>query len=121
MTLVESDPNVPFSIAILLYRPASQSLHSWWILTFFSQHCFSCAVMFGAVDLLSHKLIIDEIVFWSSCCYWSTNTTFGLLSCFLMSPISIIMLSTKEKCFQINLWCLTCFIRNNTFRVTKFL
>ena len=30
---------------------------SHWILTFFSWHWFSCAVMFGAVSLLSHKLV----------------------------------------------------------------
>ena len=31
-------------------------------------------------------------------CFWSTSITFGfVLSCFMMFPNSIIMLSTKEK------------------------
>ena len=41
----------------------------------------------------------DEIVLCSFCCFWSTSSpTFGcVLSRFLMSPHSVIMLSTKEK------------------------
>ena len=34
----------------------------WQIFFFFSWHCFSCAVMFGEVSLLSHELVTDEIV-----------------------------------------------------------
>ena len=44
---------------ILLYMQASQSSPH----TFFSQHWFNCTVMFGEVNLLSPKQVIDEIVF----------------------------------------------------------
>ena len=47
-----------FLTAILSYRPASQSLLlTVDIDTFFSWYWFSCAVMFGAVSLLSCKLV----------------------------------------------------------------
>ena len=47
-----------FLTAILPYKPASYSLlFTVDVDTFFSWHWFGCAVMFGAVSLLSHKLV----------------------------------------------------------------
>ena len=88
-----------FLTDILPYSPASQNL----LLTldvdvFFSRYWFICAVMFGAVSLLPHKLVTHEIVV---CCgFWSTSSPFGLvLSRFLMSSNSIILCSSGNFYF----------------------
>ena len=79
---VHLDPLEPFDIVLLPWlwfldstsaMCASfivSSLHNgYWHI--FSQHWFSCEVMCGAVNLLSHKLVNDEIIF----CIAKTGST----------------------------------------------
>ena len=103
--------NSGFLTAILPYRPASLGLLlTVDVNTLFLRHWFRCAVMFGAVILLSCKMVTNEIIL-CSCCFWSISPIFGLiLSRFLIFPNSIIHFSSgnfyfctkEEKCLQIN-------------------
>ena len=90
-----------FLTLILLYKPASQSLLvAVDVDTIFSWHWFSCAVMLGAVSLLSRKLL-TLMKLSSTLLAFSLPALF--LTLFLVSPNSIIILSTKGgKFHQIN-------------------
>ena len=84
---------------------------SLWMLTYFSWLWFSCAVIFGAVHLQSHKLV--TLMKFSSALvvtFGLISTTFGLvLSHFLMFSKNIIHCSScsvliKKNQFSKNIW-----------------